>query len=103
MRTFILATLLCSAMSSTFAADKPPLTPDALQAFRGTFDLEDGQLLAVSQHGRKLYAQINGGPTLELVGEGAATFRAVSGNTRLEFRQYPNGSVTSVRLSRSPS
>ncbi len=102
MRKFILAVLLGSAMSGAIAADPITLTPDALQAFRGTFDLDDGQLLAVSQHGRKLYAQINGGPTVELIGESATTFRASSGNARLEFQQHPNGSVTGVRLTRTP-
>ncbi len=103
MRTFILAALLGSAMSGAIAADQQPLTPDALQAFRGTFDLDDGQVLAISQHGRKLFAQINGGPKIELIEEGAQIFRAASGNARLEFKQYPNGSVAEVRLSRTPS
>ncbi len=103
MRKFILAVLLGSAMAGAAAADKPALTPDALQAFRGTFDLADGQQLAVSQHGRKLFAQINGGQTIELIGESATTFRSASGNARLEFQQHPNGIVTGVRLTRTPS
>ncbi len=102
MRKLILAILLGGALSGAMAANQQTLTPDALQAFRGTFDLDDGQLLAVSQHGRKLFAQINGGPSMELIVEDATTFRAATGNARLKFQQHPNGSVTGVRLTRMP-
>lgn len=101
MHALILTLLLGGAMSGATAADINKIDPNELQAFRGTFDLEDGKALIVSQHGRKLFAQIDGGPTVELIAAGAKTFSAASGNVRLEFNQYPNGNVTGVRLIRS--
>jgi hypothetical protein len=101
MNAFILTLLLGGAMSAAAAADTKALAPAELQAFRGTFDLDDGKSLTVSQRGRKLFAQINNGPEFELVASGAKTFRAASGQPRLEFKQYPNGTVTGVRLIRA--
>jgi hypothetical protein len=103
MNAIILTLLLGGAMSGATAADIKTIAPDELQAFRGTFDLEDGKALIVSQHGHKLFAQINDGPTVELIAAGAKTFSAASGTVRLEFDQYPNGTVTGVRLSRAPN
>lgn len=76
---------------------------EAQQAFRGTFELEDGKLLSVSQRGRKLYAQVDGSASVELIAAGEGSFVSASGTTRLEFRQAPNGSVAGVRLIHTPS
>jgi hypothetical protein len=101
MHALIFTALLAGAVSGATASEPTNITSEQLQAFRGNFDLEDGKALIVSQRGRKLFAQVDNEPTVELIATGAKSFTASSGKTRLEFEQYPNGNVTGVRLIRT--
>ncbi len=101
MKTFVLALTLSAALAGAHAAELNTATAAAQQAFRGTYDLEDGRSLSVSQRGRKLYAQVDGGAPEELIAAGDCNFTTMSGDTRLQFQQAPNGSVAGVRLIRT--
>ncbi len=98
MRAFLLTLLLGCAMSGAHAANEKAATSDALQAFQGTFDLENAKSLTIRLHGRKLFMQVDGGPTTEIIACSDKAFCTKSGTPRLEFDQYPNGSVAGVRL-----
>jgi len=98
MRTLLFAALLgCCISTAAVAADKPASVSD-LRNFQGQYDLADGGQLAVTQRGRKLFAQVNDQPPVEVVRAGVAIFASGSGRVRIEFDQYPNGSVAGVRL-----
>ena len=98
MKTWIFALVLACVASHASAIGNTPVAAQALQEFSGNYDLADGHLLTVSQRHRQLYAQIDGGPAIEIVAAGQASFAAKSGELRLEFDQAPNGSVAGVRL-----
>jgi len=98
MRTLLFAALLgCGISTAAVAADKPASVSE-LQEFQGQYDLAGGGQLAVMQRGRKLFAQVNEQPPVEVARAGSATFASASGRLRIEFDQYPNGSVAGVRL-----
>lgn len=96
MRTFVWALMLGCCMAG--AAEKPLRETD-LQEFRGQYDLADGRTLTVTQHRKKLYAQMNGGPEVELEPAGKGVFMTRWGGMRVEFDQRDNGNVAGVRLS----
>ncbi len=96
MRTLFFAALLgCCIFTAAAAADKPVSAPE-LKDFQGRYELADGRQLAVTQRGHKLLVQVNDQPAVEVTPAGAATF--ASGKLRIEFDQYPNGSVAGVRV-----
>lgn len=99
MRTFVWALMLgCCMAGAVGAAEKPQRETD-LQEFRGQYDLADGRTLTVTQHRRKLFAQMNGGPEVELEPAGKGVFMTRWGGLRVEFDQRDNGNVAGVRLS----
>lgn len=94
MRTLLFAALLgCCISTAAVASDT-----SHLHDFQGQYELADGSQLAVMQRGRKLFVQVNDQPPVEVARAGAATFASGSGKLRIEFDQYPNGSVAGVRL-----
>ena len=99
MRTFVWALMLgCCMAGAAGAAEKPQRETD-LQEFRGQYDLADGRTLTVTQHRRKLFAQMNGGQEVELEPAGKGVFMTRWGGLRVEFDQRDNGNVAGVRLS----
>lgn len=98
MRTLLFAALLgCCVSTAALAADKP-VSASELKDFQGRYELADGRQLAVTQRGHKLLVQVNDQPAVEVMPAGAATFASGSGKLRIEFDQYPNGSVAGVRV-----
>ena len=98
MRTKFFAALLgCCTLTVATASDRQILATD-LQDFPGQYDLVDGCLLNIMQRGHRLFMQLENQPEAEIVAIGAAAFVAKSGQVRLEFVQYPNGNVPTVRV-----
>jgi hypothetical protein len=95
MRTFILALMLACGIAN--AAD----TAVDLQALRGSYTLEDGRVLRVTEHQRKLYVQIGDEAPVELKAAGGTVWRTESGALRLAFTQADNGSVSAVQVERT--
>jgi hypothetical protein len=98
MRTkFFAAILGCCTLTFAAASDrKIPTT--GLQDFQGKYDLVDGRVLTITQRGQRLIMQLDNQPEAEVVEVGSAVFVAKFGGKRLEFVQYPNGTVPAVRV-----
>lgn len=95
MRTFILALALVCGMAN--AAD-PAVD---LQLLKGSYTLEDGRTLHVTERQHKLYVQIGDEQPVELKSANGTVWRTASGLLRVEFTQYPNGVVSAVEVERT--
>ncbi|MES2152416.1 MAG: hypothetical protein V4508_21775 [Pseudomonadota bacterium] len=66
--------------------------------FKGQYDLADGRTLTVSGDARRLLAQLDSQPALEIEALAGAQFVAREGGLRLQFEQHANGSVSGVNV-----
>ncbi|ELX08272.1 hypothetical protein Jab_2c03180 [Janthinobacterium sp. HH01] len=98
MRTFMWALALCCCAPCVAGAAEKPARTIELKDFKGQYDLADGRTLTVTERRRTLYAQMNGGPVVELEAAGKGVFITRWGGLRVEFDQRDNGSVAGVRL-----
>lgn len=74
---------------------------DAYQQFRGSYAMEDGSTLHLYRMGRTFYAELDGVRTAEIRATAPDRFVAIDGNMEIAFRQFPNGVVSQVVLTRS--
>ena len=99
MQRWITTALLASAFLSGSASAHPAsATKVDIDNFRGSFVLDDGRTLSVSQLGRRYFADIDGRARTELVATEAASFASRDGKLALHFVQHANGNVSGVRL-----
>lgn len=98
MRTFMWALALCCCAPCAAGAAEKPAQAVELQDFKGQYDLADGRTLTVTERRKTLYAQMNGGPSVELEAAGKGVFNTRWGGMRIEFDQRDNGSVAGVKL-----
>ena len=104
-----LALVACCAASAALARPGlveiqgralPRLSLSEGEALQGSYRLEDGRELTVSQRGRRLFASIDG-RELPLRALSAYELQSIDGTLGLNFVATANGSVHAVRVSQS--
>ncbi len=108
MRNVILVSLCAIALctpAAVMAAPGVSLTAPAQKMalsqfsdFKGSYQLASGEVLHISDANHKFYADIDGRTKVEIVAVGPNTFVGKDDPIRIEFQQFANGSVPSVRL-----
>ena len=108
MRNVILVSLCAIALctpAAVMAAPGVSLTEPAQKMassqfsdFKGSYQLSTGEVLRISDANRKFYADIDGRAKVEIVPVGPSTFVGKDSALRIEFQQFANGNVPSLRL-----
>ena len=69
--------------------------------FRGSYAMEDGSTLSLYRQGRTFHAELTGHPDMEIRATSADKFVATNGGAEIAFKQYANGVVSQVVLTRN--
>ena len=77
-----------SASANDIAAQAGHADPVAAKRVKGSYALDDGRTLRVSEKGRKLYADLGDGP-VQIRHVGDERFEAVGADLRLDFKGGP--------------
>jgi hypothetical protein len=75
-----------------------PVTAAEASALKGEFKMSDGRVLYLNRKGKKLMAEIEGVPALELKVAGANRLVSSDGQMDLAYKAAPNGIVNTVTL-----
>lgn len=97
MRTMFISALLAATLATPAQAQFHLISMD-LQDYVGKYPLADGRLLTITQHSRKLVAQVDGQATISLRQTAPATFAAPDRTLVLTFDQRSSGDVAGVTL-----
>jgi hypothetical protein len=91
--------------ASAFAAEAGPQAQPDLSSrnvmfsyIKGQYEFASGRLLTLTGSEHRIRAQLDDHPEVIMVRTENSALEAVDGSFKLTFRQYPNGTVTTVDL-----
>jgi hypothetical protein len=90
-------------MTSYTVAASPNSTINAFKRFRGDYLLDDGSMLSISRHGRRVFANISVRSRVEVRATAVNTLASPDSDTTITFKQKPNGVISQVVMTQSPA
>ena len=69
-----------------------------LDEILGRYEMENGKTLVISNYGRKIYAELEGLPKIQLVAAAPNLLVAKNRRMKVAFLQLPNGAVAGVTI-----
>lgn len=76
--------------------------PGDFDAFKGAYDLSNGDTIVLRQYGRKVYADVGDRPRTELIAAARIEFVAVDRQLKMTLNTHEDGPVTGEMLIASP-
>lgn len=69
-----------------------------LDEILGRYEMENGKTLVISDYGRRIYAELEGLPKVQVVAATPNLLVAKNRKMKLAFQQLPNGAVAGVTV-----